>query len=110
MKWEFDPPILHQKFCPFSIMVLHLFCNQVTAVRFCHGAPIYLSSVNGSTTVSKTVSRGSNPCWDAKFMEVWQSLVYCTCLENRRVEMLREFESHRFRQSTKGLLCLEKIR
>ena len=25
--------------CPFSIMVLHLFCNQVTAVRFCHGAP-----------------------------------------------------------------------
>ena len=25
--------------CPVSIMVLHLFCNQVTAVRFCHGAP-----------------------------------------------------------------------
>ena len=41
---------------------------------------------------------GSIPSWGAKFMEVWQSLVYCTCLENRRVEMLREFESHRFRQ------------
>ena len=27
--------------CPFSIMVLHLFCNQVTAVRFCHGAPSF---------------------------------------------------------------------
>jgi hypothetical protein len=26
-------------------MVLHLFCNQVTAVRFCHGAPIYVSLV-----------------------------------------------------------------
>ncbi len=34
-------------------------------------------------------------------MEVWQSPVYCTCLENRRSEMVREFESHRFRQ-----LCL----
>jgi hypothetical protein len=31
-------------------------------------------------------------------MEVWQSPVYCTCLENRRTEMFREFESHRFRQ------------
>ena len=30
-------------------------------------------------------------------MEVWQSPVYCTCLENRRTEMFREFESHRFR-------------
>ena len=35
----FDPNHLHQ-FSPFSIMVLHLFCNQVTAVRFCQGAPI----------------------------------------------------------------------
>jgi hypothetical protein len=25
--------------CPFRIMVLHLFCNQDTAVRFCQGAP-----------------------------------------------------------------------
>ena len=31
-------------------------------------------------------------------MEVWQSLAYCTGLENRRTEMFREFESHRFRQ------------
>ena len=31
-------------------------------------------------------------------MEVWQSPVYCTCLENRRIERYREFESHRFRQ------------
>jgi hypothetical protein len=37
-------------------------------------------------------------------MEVWQSPVYCTCLENRRVEMLREFESHRFRQFLKGVV------
>ena len=34
----------------------------------------------------------------APIMEVWQSLVYCTCLENRRSEKVREFESHRFRQ------------
>ena len=33
-----------------------------------------------------------------KNTEVWQSPVYCTCLENRRTEMFREFESHRFRQ------------
>ena len=25
--------------CPFRIMVLHLFCNQDTAVLFCQGAP-----------------------------------------------------------------------
>ena len=31
-------------------------------------------------------------------MESWQSLVYCTCLENRRTEMFREFESHTLRQ------------
>ena len=31
-------------------------------------------------------------------MEVWQSPVYCTCLENRRSERVREFESHRFHQ------------
>ena len=26
-------------FRPFSLMAEHLFCNQVMAVRFCHGAP-----------------------------------------------------------------------
>ena len=46
---------------------------------------------------------GSNPLVTTKFMEVWQSLVYCTCLENRRVEMLREFESHRFHQVYVGV-------
>jgi hypothetical protein len=39
-----------------------------------------------------------DPHMRSQLMEVWQSPVYCTCLENRRVEMLREFESHRFRQ------------
>ena len=34
-----------------------------------------------------------------KFLEVWQSPVYCNGLENRRTEMFREFESHRFRQN-----------
>ena len=34
----------------------------------------------------------------APIKEVWQSLADCTCLENRRVERHREFESHRFRQ------------
>ena len=36
-------------------------------------------------------------------MEVWQSPAYCTCLENRRVEMLRGFESHRFRQKESSM-------
>ncbi len=39
-------------------------------------------------------------------MEVWQSLVYCTCLENRRTERFREFESHRFRQIGEVMLIL----
>lgn len=26
--------------CPFRITVLRLFCNQDTAVQFCHGAPV----------------------------------------------------------------------
>ena len=30
--------------------------------------------------------------------ETWPSLAYGNSLENCRVEMLREFESHRFRQ------------
>jgi hypothetical protein len=43
-------------------------------------------------------------------MEAWQSLVYCTCLENRRVERHREFESHRFRQTRRGpIMVLEQI-
>ena len=29
-------------------------------------------------------------------MEVWQSPVYCSSLENCRLERVREFESHRF--------------
>ena len=29
---------------PISIMALHLFCNQATAVRFCHGAPKFCAS------------------------------------------------------------------
>ena len=33
-----------------------------------------------------------------QIMEVWQSPVYCSSLENCRSEMVREFESHRFRQ------------
>ena len=39
---------------------------------------------------------GSNPTITTK--EVWQSLADCTGLENRRLERVREFESHRFRQ------------
>ena len=40
--------------CPFRIMVLHLFCNQDTAVRFCQGAPIYVVSLVRSQLVVKT--------------------------------------------------------
>ena len=36
--------------CPISIMVLHLFCNQVTAVRFCHGAPIWSTLIHHRKT------------------------------------------------------------
>ncbi len=34
-------PAFGASFRPFSIMVLHLFCNQVTAVRFCQRAPMF---------------------------------------------------------------------
>ena len=33
-------------------MVLRLFCNQVTAVRFCHGAPYKYPSVAQSGSAS----------------------------------------------------------
>ena len=33
------------------------------------------------------------------YMETWQSPVYCTCLENRRSERVREFESHLVRHT-----------
>ena len=32
-------------------------------------------------------------------LEEWQSLAECTCLENRRTERFREFESHLFHQT-----------
>ena len=38
-------------------------------------------------------------------MEVWPSPVYGTCLENRRTEMFREFESHRFRHIKTHYRC-----
>ena len=48
-------------------MVLHLFCNQATAVRFCHGAPVKSLSSNGRTLikgypVKDTVSILKIPC------------------------------------------------
>ena len=43
-------------------------------------------------------------------MEVWQSLAYCTGLENRRTEMFREFESHRFRQSSGRLASVLSLK
>ncbi len=48
---------------PFSIMVLHLFCSQVTAVRFCHGAPVFLSeALSGCVHGLGPCGQGSNPC------------------------------------------------
>ena len=32
-------PGMETKLSPISLMAEHLFCNQVMAVRFCHGAP-----------------------------------------------------------------------
>ena len=34
-------PSLGTRECPFSLMVKRLFCNQLMAVRFCHGAPSF---------------------------------------------------------------------
>ena len=78
-------------------------------------------------TVSKTVRQGSNPCTYAKinagiaqlverlpskqnvvssnliarskYKEVWQSLAYCTGLENRRTARYPGFESLSFRHT-----------
>ena len=63
-----------------------------------HSLPPYrIGEMNIISCYEREVG-GLIPSCGAKFMEVWQSLVYCTCLENRRTEMFREFESHRFRQ------------
>ena len=40
---RFLPP--RPSFRPISIMALHLFCNQATAVRFCHGAPSFCAGL-----------------------------------------------------------------
>ena len=47
-------------------MVEHLFCNQVMAVRFCHGAPslcVSAETVDSPTTVG---AKGSSPLEDRK--------------------------------------------
>ena len=58
-------------------MVLHLFCNQVTAVRFCHGAPNLLgvSLVWPKALDFDSMITGSNPVPSAKHMVmiVWWS-------------------------------------
>ncbi len=50
----------------------------------------------GGSLKRSVITIGSNPIRGTSIMEVWQSPVYCTCLENRRSERVREFESHRF--------------
>ena len=52
---------------------------------------------------------GSSPSSRTKNLEVWQSPVYCTCLENRRTEMFREFKSHRFRQVLAGVVVAQRF-
>ena len=48
-------------------MVEHLFCNQMMAVRFCHGAPVLLAcGVIGNTTDFDSVVSGSIPDTPAK--------------------------------------------
>ena len=48
---------------------------------------------------TQTIKRGGSQVEALHLiMEVWQSPVYCNSLENCRSEMVREFESHRFRQ------------
>ncbi len=76
--------------------------NQVMGVRISPEAPDVLcpcgqigkgSSLKRSVSVSRFESGQGY-----QIREVWQSLVYCTGLENRRSETVREFESHRFHQ------------
>ena len=86
-------------FCLVSLMVELCLYTAVTVVRFHHKAPVlkwwdaWVVQRNG---LQNRKIIGSNPILTSK--ETWQSPVYCTCLENRRLEMVREFESHRFRQ------------
>ena len=50
--------------------------------------------LEASTSVCEFESRLGH-----QIMEVWQSPVYCSSLENCRREIVREFKSHRFRQT-----------
>ena len=50
----------------------------------------------GSSPVAHSILLVSSNLAPNSNMEVWQSLAECTCLENRRLERVREFESHRF--------------
>ena len=63
---------------------------------------LWSRSINGDAVDCKSAAYGtpgSIPGYSTKLMEVWQSPVYCNSLENCRSEMVREFESHRFRQN-----------
>ena len=67
---------------------------------------LYLGSVMAAYQSPKLLVGVRVPAGMPKFsfsMEAWQSPVYCNSLENCRVEMLREFESHRFRQVNREL-------
>ena len=72
-------------------MVLHLFCNQATAVRFCHGAPVKSLSSNGRTLIKGYPDRdtvsiikipcqgrdlGSNPSNDTKLRMLTANLLH----------------------------------
>ena len=50
-------------------MVLRLFCNQVTAVRFCHGAPIFAAVAHQVEQQTENLCvAGSSPARGTKFM------------------------------------------
>lgn len=56
-----------------------------------------MGDVIGNMVVSKTTLLGSNPSPCAKQWKCGR-VVYCSGLENRRVETHHEFKYHRFRQ------------
>ena len=65
-------------------------------VRTHHSAPSLGDGIGIRVGLRSQILRVRVPP-EAPNKEAWQSPVYCTCLENRRIERYREFESHRFR-------------
>jgi len=95
---RFDPDHLHQICAGLAQLVERHVANvEVIGSNPISCSKFYAPIVYRLGHRPFTAGRGVRFSLGVPVMEVWQSPVYCNSLENCRSEMVREFESHRFR-------------